>query len=81
MIVREWKYVAKVVISIDTKKYLEPIICCSPSSGATLITQNANGDYLVTYTAAGEYTFSCTATDSEGNADTEDVSATVLSGM
>ena len=56
------------------------ILCCSPSSGATLVKQNVEGDYLVTFTAAAEYTFSCTATDAEGNSDTEDVSATVLSG-
>ena len=42
--------------------------------------QNDDGDYLVTFTAAAEYTFSCIATDAEGNTDTEEVSATVLSG-
>ena len=78
----EWTYVkcCHAVIWKDTTNCFKFILCCSPSSGATLITQNTDGDYLVTYTVAGEYTFSCTATDAEGNSDTEDVSATVLSG-
>ena len=39
----------------------------------SMIQQNDQGEYEVVYAVAGIYTFTCTATDSDGNTDTESV--------
>ena len=43
----------------------------------SMVLQNDQGEYEVTYAATGVYTFTCTATDSDGNTDTESVDITV----
>ena len=43
----------------------------------SMIQQNDQGEYEVNYAAPGVYTFTCTATDSDGNTDTESVDITV----
>ena len=42
-----------------------------------MIQQTDQGEYEVNYAAPGVYTFTCTATDVDGNTDTESVDITV----